>query len=158
MIFVTVGLHTQGFERLIKKIDEIARLIEEEVVTQIGYSAHEPKNTKWFRFVDNKDIASLYEKARVVVTHGGAGCILTALSYGKPLIVVPRLKKFHEHVDDHQVQLAQELEKQGLLTVVYDVNDLVNLVRNARKICLKRRRNTTTNLVNNLKEYINADN
>ena len=36
MIFVTVGMHTAGFERLVKKMDEIAGKIDEEVIMQIG--------------------------------------------------------------------------------------------------------------------------
>jgi len=158
LIFLTVGLHTQGFERLVRKMDEIAASIEETVVMQIGHSSYMPKKAIWFRFTDSAEIHKLHKKARLIVTHAGAGCILTALSYRKPLIVVPRLKRFNEHVDNHQVQLAQELERQGLLAVVYDVDDLMPLVENANRTPRKRRSTTRNILINSLKKYINQEN
>lgn len=32
---------------------------------------------------------------------------MSGLLKGKPVIVVPRLEKYHEHVDDHQQQIAE---------------------------------------------------
>ena len=125
MIFVTVGTHYLGFTRLIKKIDELACLIDEEIIAQIGNTNYKPKNIKYFTFIeDEKKIMELYEKARVIVTHGGAGTILTLSNFNKKIIVVPRLKKFNEHVDDHQLELAEFLEKEKKVTVVYDIEDL----------------------------------
>lgn len=124
MIFVTVGTHNQGFERLVKKADEIARDLKEEVVIQRGNTAYEPRYARFFDFASREEIAEWVEKARVVVTHGGAGSIVFALSRGKPVIVVPRLKKYHEHVNDHQVELARALEEEGRVKAVHDVEEL----------------------------------
>jgi beta-1,4-N-acetylglucosaminyltransferase len=52
MIFVTVGLHYQGFDRLIMKMDALAGMIDEEVVMQIGSTKYKPENAKYFDFVD----------------------------------------------------------------------------------------------------------
>ena len=123
MILVTIGL-MYGFDRLIKEMDEIAGRVGEEVIMQIGETTYEPKNARYFRFASKEEMDGLYVDARVVVCHAGVGSILTALEYGKPVIAVPRRKKYGEHIDDHQLDISGELEKQGRITVVCDVGDL----------------------------------
>ncbi len=129
LILVIVGL-MYGFEQLVKKMDEIAGTIDEEVVMQIGNTSYEPKNAEYFRFVSEEEIDRLYNNARVVVCHAGVGSILTALAHNKPTIVVPRKKKFGEHVDDHQLEIARELEKEGRIIAVYDVWKLESALMN----------------------------
>jgi len=151
LIFVTIGMHPQGFERLIRKMDEIAGKINEEVVMQIGGTKYTPKNAKHFDFATEQEIKDLCHKARVVVTHG-AMTIIDALDEGAPVIAVPRLKRYDEVIDDHQLYLVQELEKAGKVAAVYDVEELeeaVNKVGAEPVKLVKDRR-----LVNALKGYI----
>ena len=123
MILVTIGL-MYGFDRLVKEMDEIAGRADEEVIMQIGETAYEPKNAKCFRFASKEEMDGLYDDARVVVCHAGVGSILTALEHGKPVIAVPRREKYGEHIDDHQLDIAREMEKEGRITVVHDVGEL----------------------------------
>ena len=154
MIFVTVGTHYQGFERLVKKMDEIAGKIDGEVIMQIGYTEYEPKNAKWFRFLEREeDILELYKKADVIVAHAGAGTLLTALSFGKPVVVVPRLKKFGEHVDDQQLELAEALESMGKAIAVYDIKKLEDAIKKAKSLKYKPVKRDKR-LANFLKEYL----
>ena len=113
-----------GFDRLVKEMDEIAGRADEEVIMQIGETAYEPKNAKYFRFASKEEMDGLYDGARVVVCHAGVGSILTALEHGKPVIAIPRRKKYGECVDDHQLDIAREMEKEGRITVVCDVGEL----------------------------------
>jgi beta-1,4-N-acetylglucosaminyltransferase len=121
MILVTVGNHVEPFDRLIKGMDELAGQIDEEVVIQTGHCTYEPRYARHFRFTSGKEMQELTQATRVQVSHAGSGSILTALRMGKPLVVVPRRLKFHEHIDDHQLQLAQAVEQQGKLVSVYEV-------------------------------------
>lgn len=124
LIFVTVGSHYQGFDRLVKKMDEIAGKIDEEVIMQIGNTKHRPVNAEYFEFAEYSKIQKLNSDARIVVSHAGVGSILTALEQKTHLIIVPRLKKYDEVVDDHQLQIAKELSENPNVTIVYDVEDL----------------------------------
>ncbi|NJE00293.1 beta-1,4-galactosyltransferase, partial [Thermococcus sp. LS1] len=102
-------------------------------------TTYEPKNAKWFRFLEREeDILELYKKADVIVAHAGAGTLLTALSFGKPIVVVPRLKKFGEHVDDQQLELAEALENMNKAIAVYDIEKLEDAIKKA-KLLLKYR-------------------
>ena len=157
MIFVTVGMHYQGFERLIKKMDEIAGKIDEEVVMQIGHTKYKPKNAKYFDFDDSDEkILEYFKQARVIVSHAGAGTLLNALRFGKPVIVVPRLKKFGEHVDDQQLELAEVLSKAGKVIAVYDISKLEEALRKVDKLNSKIVDKNNSKLIEFLKNYIRS--
>jgi len=125
MIFVTVGFHYQGFERLIRKMDEIAGKIDEDVIMQIGSTKYTPKNAEFFDFIDDDEkIAYYFGDARIIVAHAGAGTIMDAVRLKRPLIVVPRLQKFNEHVDDQQLELAEAISNACKAVSVYEIDDL----------------------------------
>jgi len=130
VIFVTVGMHSQGFDRLIKKMDEVSGKIDEEVIMQIGSTKYKPKNAKYFDFKDSEEMKELYQNARLVVCHGGAGTILTSLEQGMPVIAVPRLKRFNESIDDHQLELVDALAEGGKIQAVYDMGKLETTLKN----------------------------
>ncbi|MFH8080703.1 MAG: PssE/Cps14G family polysaccharide biosynthesis glycosyltransferase [Candidatus Aenigmatarchaeota archaeon] len=153
MIFVTVGTSKFSFNRLIKKIDELIGegKIKEEVIIQIGYSTYEPKYAKWFRFESYAKMKELIQKSRIIITHGGVGSILTCLVYKKTVIAVPRMKRFKEHVDDHQVDLVKELSKEGKVIAVFDVEDIEKVLFKKNKF---KHRSTKKLLISEIKKYI----
>ncbi len=128
MILVTVGTHPDGFPRMVRKMDAIAAESSEEVIMQISYSSYKPRNAKYFDFVPLFEMERLIKAARLIVTHDGAGSILTALKYNKPMIVIPRLKKFGECNYDNKVEWTQLLERENRLKLVYDVGELDELL------------------------------
>ena len=65
--------------------------------------------------VQEEKLKELIEKADLIITHGGVGSIVTALKMHKKVIAVPRLSGFYEHVNDHQIQIVDTFDKQGLL-------------------------------------------
>ena len=129
MIFVTVG-GMRAFKRLIEEMDRIAGELDEPVVMQIGSTDYQPRNCDYFRFMSREDIEKLYRDARTVVCHAGTGSILSALAHNKPLVLVPRLTGHGEVLDDHQLEIARQMEAQGV-AVVYDVADLASAIANA---------------------------
>ena len=150
MIFVTVG-GMRGFERLVCQMDLIAGELEEHVMMQIGSTDYEPRNCDYSRFMPRDDMKKLYAGARVVVCHAGIGSILTAVKHKKPLILVPRIKRYGEHIDDHQLEIAREMESRGI-TVVYDISNLQSAVENADIVPIEIKGETA--LVHMLKEYL----
>ncbi len=150
MIFATVG-GMRGFERLVRQMDVIAGELEEQVMMQIGSTDYEPRNCDYFTFMSRNDMKKLYADARVIVSHAGTGSILTALEHNKPLVLVPRLKKYGEHIDDHQLEIARDMESRGV-TVVYDIGKLQSAVENVDIGAVEIKGETT--LVHMLKEYL----
>lgn len=153
MIFVTVGTHNQGMDRLVRKMDELASRLGEEVVIQRGHTTYEPHYARSFAFTAFEEMIALTRNARVVVTHDGAAAMMIALKYAKPTVVVPRQFRYREHLYQNKMELALELAAAGLVTVVYEVNDLEEAVARAAppKAPLDSRRD---GLVAALRQYL----
>lgn len=153
MIFVTVGTHDQGFERLIKKMDEIAGQIDEEVIIQVGYTDYEPENAEWFKFLSPHKIKGYYNNSRIIITHSGAGSLMDSITTGNIVITVPRQKKYNEHIDNQQIDLAGKMEKTSKVMSVYDIECLESCINNSKSSNVKM--NDTNVLINYLKSEIN---
>ncbi len=113
MILATVGTHDVGFDRLITAVDDLAANWNEEIIIQRGSSLIEPRHATHFQWTSSERMEQLTRDARVLITHAAAGAIILGLCKQKPLILVPRLKQYGEHMDDHQQQLATALAAQG---------------------------------------------
>lgn len=124
MIFVTLGTQDYPFDRLLRALDEI----EEELVVQGGASTHRPDGAEWLGFVPAPQIVENVRRARVVISHAGVGSVLTVVGEGKRPVVVPRLQRFGEVVDDHQLPFARRAAEAGLVTLVEDVSRLPGVV------------------------------
>jgi len=131
MIFVTVGTHEQQFNRLVKYMDLWAKDHDEQVVMQTGYSTYEPEYCEWSKLYPYEEMVNMVNKSRIVITHGGPSSFIMPLQIGKIPIVVPRRKEFDEHVNNHQVDFCDQVEKrQGNIIVVDDINHLGNVIVN----------------------------
>ena len=124
MIYVTLGTMFLGFDRLVRKMDGIAQATGERVVVQLGLCKATPAHCEHFDFKPHAAIMALHSEARVVVAHAGIGATLDALHAGKPFIVVPRLKEHGEHMNNHQVEIAQAVAKRGWGRMVLDLEEL----------------------------------
>jgi UDP-N-acetylglucosamine transferase subunit ALG13 len=124
-VLVTVGTNEAPFDRLLRGA---ATIREERLVVQYGSSRIRPAGAKCLDYVPFDAFDELVRSARVVVTHAGIGSVAAALAHGRRPVVVPRLHRFGEAVDDHQVFFAQQLEAAGLATVVDDVDTLADAV------------------------------
>ena len=141
MILVTVGTHNEPFDRLLKEVDRLIESgeIRDKVIAQIGYSQYKPKNYQYFKFTSWQKILRLNKKVTVVVTHGGSGNLIIASHFNKPIVAVPRMKHFGEHINNHQLQLVKELEKEGRVIAVYDIRQLAKSLRKAKLLKVKKR-------------------
>lgn len=156
MILVTVGNHYQNFNRLIIVMDNIASDSDEEIVIQRGYCDYFPRFATHFQWTSYAHMEELTKSARIVVGHAGSGTIITTLIYMKPLIIVPRLKEFEEHVDDHQLQLTKIMEAKGNAICVRDLT--VENMKSAfnEAALLKPRINKPTSLIYALQQQITS--
>lgn len=137
MIFVTVGTHEQPFNRLVKAVDELKRdgVITEDVIMQTGFSTYEPKYCQWSKLIPYQQMIKNVEDARIVITHGGPASFVMPLQIGKTPIVVPRQKKYDEHVNDHQVEFARNVsERMRTIIPVEDISDLGKIIKNYDEI------------------------
>lgn len=156
MIFVTIGTSKFSFHRLIKEMDRIAAKIDEKVIIQIGVTEYVPKNAEYFRFAPKKDIEKLCQKARIIVCHDGAGSIMTAFQFNKPVVVVPRMLRHEECEYDSKSDLARELEGRQIIKVVWDIRDLENMIKSVGEGGHYNMKSERDSLVHKLREHINS--
>lgn len=122
MIFVTAGTTTFPFHRLEKVVLTLAELFpNERIVYQNSKSGivSFPKKVEVITFINPKDFIKLLKEARVIVSHAGYATVLKAIKHSKTKpIVIPRLAKYKEHVNDHQLYFAKFMEEIYLVSVV----------------------------------------
>ena len=125
MIFLTVGTQSR-FDRLVKSVDELIgnNGFDEELFAHIGYSTYKPRNFKAVTYIDKQLFDKYIHDASCIISHAGIQVISMVLQNHKPLLVMPRLKKYGELINDHQVKIAQRFEKLGQILVAYHERDL----------------------------------
>lgn len=158
MIFVAVGTQKFPFNRLLRLVDDLVaqRVIQEPVIAQTGNSDYQPKNYEYGRFFDKDAFEDYVRNCDVLVTHSGVATIITGLKFEKKVIVVPRLARFAEHVDDHQVQIAQSFSKQNLVMMCGENDDLARLLHDVRHHSFSKYVSQRDLVVQTIRDYLNS--
>ncbi|MCM0619943.1 glycosyltransferase [Nocardioides bruguierae] len=113
---VLLGTEQFGFTRLVD--DVLAAAPTTPVTWQVGNTDCRVAGEQPQRWLSAQEMLAGVRDADVVVTHGGAGSVLTALEAGHVPVVVPRCPERGEHVDDHQIRMCRELAERGLVVLV----------------------------------------
>lgn len=108
MIFATVGSQTP-FDRLVRALDAWCARGQAQVLAQIGAGGYEPRHMRWLRMCTPAEFRDHCRAAELIVAHAGMGSVLTALEFGKPLLLVPRRGDLGETRNDHQLATARWL-------------------------------------------------
>jgi UDP-N-acetylglucosamine--N-acetylmuramyl-(pentapeptide) pyrophosphoryl-undecaprenol N-acetylglucosamine transferase len=131
---VLVTLGTIRPYRFDSAIDAVLRILrpQDEVVWQLGDTARDDLPGSTHSAISNEELKKLIRWADVVVSHAGVGSIVDSLEAGKCPVLVVRRASRQEHVDDHQMDIAGEVENRGLgSTLVLDDPQREVLVRAA---------------------------
>lgn len=158
MIFVTLGSQKFQFNRLLEEIDRLIEnhVITDEVFAQSGYSDYQPKNYAFQQFLSRDEFAQWEGKADIVITHGGTGAIIGAVKKGKKVIAVPRLAKYGEHVDDHQLQLVEQFKELSLIEACNDLEQLPVAYKNAREKTYETYKSNTKTIIDSIEAFLNS--
>ena len=158
MIFITLGSQKFQFDRLLKEVDRLIAdgVIQEKVFAQIGASEYLPQNYTYERFLDRQRFAQIMDQCDSVITHGGTGVIIGAVKKGKKVIAVPRLAKYGEHVDDHQLQLLHQFDDLQLICACYDVEQLGECYKNLQNMHFRPYVSNTSVVISSIDEYLQS--
>lgn len=133
MVFVSVGTQKQSFKRLFHFIEDSKMLENERIIAQTGHTEFKSSKIEIIPFMSNELYKEYIKKSDLVICHGGVGTIFDALYAEKKVLAVPRLAKYEEHVDDHQIEICSELEKEGYIVYLKDnemLDDALNRILN----------------------------
>ncbi len=126
MIFVTLGNDKHKFNRLLNQIVSLSKDAPAyKFMVQSGHTDFQEKdNLKFKSFFDKETFYKNIKEASLVISHAGAGTLIKLIQANKKPIVVPRLLKFNEHLNDHQLEIANEFRKKDLCYLVKNIKDL----------------------------------
>lgn len=153
MIFAAVGTQKFKFDRMLKLLDEYAKE-HRKIFAQTGSSDYVPKYYEHKAFLDKESFEKCINGAELVITHGGVGTILSALKAEKPVIVIPRLSKYGEHIDDHQLEIAEAFERKGLIICCGDNECLENVIEKAMKTKFKKYKAQNADAQGIIRDYL----
>lgn len=132
-IFVTIGtMRDLSFSRIFKVIDELCEegiLDGTTISAQMGAESYQPNHFKGFEMLEDDAFRQLIRESDVIISHAGTGTVTTCLKLGKKVIVFPRMAKYKEHYDNHQIELSDVFTQKGYVLSAHNKDQL--------KICLQ---------------------
>ena len=156
MIFLAVGTQNFPFDSLLRAVDALAGAgsLAEEVFAQTGYCQYRPAHFPFQDFLSKDAFEEQIRRCSLLLTHGGVSTIVTALREAKPVVVVPRRKQYGEHVDDHQVQIAESFAQSNLVLACLRTEDLGAAIREAKTHRFDRYVSSRGNAVARVRAYL----
>ena len=131
-ILVTVGsMQGRSFKRLFNIIDELCNegvIKGEDLVAQTGFDNYQSEFYKTFDLIGDEQFKKIISEVDVVISHAGTGTVTSSLKAGKKVILFPRLSKYEEHYDDHQLELCELFVDNGCALCAKDKEELRNCI------------------------------
>lgn len=156
MILVLLGTQDKQFARLLQQIDtlKIEGKINEDIVAQVGHTKYVSSNMEIIDFLPYTDLNKMIDKANLIITHGGVGSIMDGIKKNKKVIAVPRLKKYGEHVNDHQLQIINSFRKLGYILGVESVEKLNDILLTVEKFEPKQFISNNRKIIKIIEDFI----
>lgn len=156
MIFVILGTQDKPFYRLIKEIENLKKdkIIAEEIIVQAGSTKYDSKYMTIIDFISMKEFNEYISKSKYIITHGGVGSILDSIKKDKKVIAIPRLKKYEEHGNDHQVQIIEEFNELGYIIGCKEVTDLKDKIEELETFKPKKYQSNNQNMIKIIEDFI----
>lgn len=157
MILVLLGTQNNSFHRLLQEVQKNIdnKTIKENVIVQKGYTKFESANMTLYNQLPMDELEKIISKANFIITHGGVGSIINSIKQRKKVIAVPRLKKYNEHVNDHQIDIVESFNKMGYIIGIEDVSQLNEALKKIKKFEPKKYIQNTGNIIKIVENYIN---
>ncbi|MBC6111860.1 PssE/Cps14G family polysaccharide biosynthesis glycosyltransferase [Pedobacter fastidiosus] len=134
MILVLLGTFKINFNRPLMALEKamLEGKISDKIIVQAGHTKFDSNVLEIRKFIKSDELTVLYEEAEIIITHSGVGSVLKGLSMNKRIIAIPRLYKFKEHVDDHQLDITEEFSRLGYLIPWRENDDIESLLLRVR--------------------------
>lgn len=159
MILVLLGTQNNSFYRLLEEIEKNIESgnITDKVVVQAGFTKYESNKMEIFDMIPQEQFDNLIKEADLIITHGGVGSIMSGVKLGKKVIAVPRLKKYGEHVNDHQLEIIETFKKQGIIIGISSVEELPQALIEAKNMETKNLNTGENKIVKLIDDFIQND-
>lgn len=159
MILVLLGTQKNDFTRLLEAVQKNidSGLIKDKVIVQAGDTKFKSKDMEIFDLIPMDKMNDLIDSAKLIITHGGVGSIVGALKKNKKIIVMPRLSKYGEHVNNHQQQIVSIFEEKGYIKSINSADDLTKVLSEINEFTPNFYQSNTNNIIEILTKFINEN-
>jgi UDP-N-acetylglucosamine transferase subunit ALG13 len=125
-LFVTVGNALVPFDRMLRMVDQAIASTGLNIsgVCQHGTSTFLPRALDPRPSLSRTEFDAELALAEVVIAHAGVGTLWSAIRCGHRPLVVPRRVALGEHVNDHQLEIVEELSPKGQITWIRSEDDM----------------------------------
>ena len=156
MIFVTLVTQDKPFKRLLKEVDECIEkgIIKDKVIVQAGFTKYKSDNMTIYDYLSMDEFEEYMNKADLIICHGGVGSIIGGLKKKKRVIAAPRLAKYKEHVNDHQIQIIDNFIKREYIVGVRDVSELPEALKKVKKFTPKPYKSNRNEMIKLIEKLI----
>ena len=138
MVLVLLGTQKQEFTRLFEMIENSNELKNEKIVAQSGYTKYLGDKIDCIPFMSHDNLIEKIKQANYIICHGGVGTIFDSLYENKKIIALPRLKKYKEHVNDHQMEVCSKLQEEGYILYLKENESLDEKIKILKSKSLKK--------------------
>jgi len=139
MIVYTLGTIFFPFDRAVLWLKVLLeqKIIVEPVLLQHGATSvthiRHPLLTTTVS-LSRPDMQDMIQQSSLVISHAGQGSTRMLVEMGACFILLPRLKRYGEHVDDHQLLFAQAVEPYGIYHST-ELEGLIHYIKHRPPIC-----------------------
>lgn len=154
-IFVMFGTQDKRFDRLLNTILESKFVKKNDVYVQLGYTKGIYQGINCREYYSEEELNHQIKIADLIITHAGVGAIVSSLKQKKRTIVVPRLAKYKEQNNDHQVQIMERFDKQCYIIPCDDLSKLDEIVNNAYTFEPKEYKTEKQGIIDEITSFIN---
>ena len=122
MIFLAVGTQLP-FDRLTRAMDawcegNSGRAEVFGQIGRVGPDNYRPRHFEWAETISPEDFRDKAQGAEVIVSHAGMGAIITAMTFRKPIVILPRRANLGEHRNEHQMATTKKFcDRSGIFAI-----------------------------------------
>ncbi len=135
MILVSTGTSEYEFDRLFKILEKFCEngiLNGKNLIVQLGNSKFQTNKFKCFSMLSNDEYNRLVDDSEFIISHAGTGSVVPALKKNKKIIVFPRLSEYNEHIDNHQLELANLFASKNYVLCAKNEKELEEAIKNIK--------------------------
>ena len=157
LIFIVIGTQAP-FNRLlniIKKWSEGRRDVR--IIAQTAQTCKDFGNMKCYDYIEPDIFDKIFNDADIIIGHAGMGIIIKSLVNKKKLLVFPRLLRYNEHRNEHQLHTAKIFNSLNMINVAFSEEEMYEFLNNLNKIEIKKQISNFAEkkLIDELKVFIN---
>jgi anti-anti-sigma factor len=130
MLLVTVGTEQYQFNALMHWVELLIKyqIIHGEVTVEYGTSTYIPNGSIAYRILPEQEFQNFVDRASLIICHCEEGTAQFLEDRDKPYVLVPRLERYREAVDNLQMEIADDFERRGI-AIARSPGDLVKFIK-----------------------------